>query len=641
MSSKMRSSSVGRRSPTNPVRISTFESKRSDTLKSKASTGAESSFIPRPRTKSCDRTSIRASSIKPTGKTPLRHGPTTPKTPHVNSAKHGALLTVGNSSRIHSALPTGPRSLSADRISSLGAKGPKKDTRPLTDKTYQAYMLNKIDTYFNANQLIHMLNSNGSIKPVTLKMFVEISAYLVKMLGIKSFLTNTNYVEELPKIAKKLHYPGVITKSWLKTANAMHSWPNVLRWICWLVEICEVREAAMENYNLDNLPFMGDERQADVYKNTFFSMIELYNAWNDLKLDEEAAMVEKFLQELADQHGVVEKDVTIAQCELEEKENILQTLEEKNQKIDEDVNHIQEILKSLQRDEEKQLSDIRAKEDYIKTIISDTEKINADCNVLNEQIRLQNICRDNLIVQIQQQPMSNTDKNKILEECKKIENYLQQFDEHLQDIKKEIYTMDITLASINHNLTKVVLVYNKEIFIHLSRDIGVDLQDLKMPETGMSHPQIMDVLHAKVGLMNDFKELMEKQIVEKEILIELKSNELEDFQKKLEILKEEWSDEIKEKKNLISKIKTDFKNEEAKLREQIKALHIDIKEIQDSMPSRKKIVQELEETTDKLDAVRRRSLYIEESAKLFFEKFYSILGEHRSGICNILSKLDK
>ncbi|XP_031825841.1 kinetochore protein Ndc80 [Nomia melanderi] len=646
----MHKNSMSRRSSTNPVRISTLDreeksltrndSRRPQTLKPKVSiSSAENSQIPRARlrTSSCDRTSTR-------GKTPLRHGTATPMTPGKSAGKHTAFSSIGNINRFHSALPVGRRSLSADRVSSLGAKGSKKDTRPLTDKTYQAYMLNKIDTYFNTNKLTLMLNSNGSIKPVTLKMFVEISAYLVKTVDIKSILTINNYVEELPKIAKKLHYPGVITKSWLKTANAMHSWPNVLRWICWLVEICEVREIAFENYNLDNLPFVGDERQANMYKKTFFSMLDFYNAWNDVKLEEEAAMVEKYLQELEDQHGVSEEELNIARSELEEEAAKFQAVEEEACKIDEEVECLHRKLMDLQNDEKKQLADIRAKEDYIKTIISDTEQKKADCNILCEQIRLQKVHHDELVSAIKQQPMSKTEKDKVLEECKKIQDYMQHFDEHLQDIEKEIFTMDINLASVNHNLTKVILTYNKEILMHLNGDMGIDLEELKMPETGILDPQIMEILQNKADLMNQFKELMQKQITEKEHTIELDSSQLEDLQEKMRILKDESSDvanEIKEKKSRINKIKTDFKNEEAKLKEQIKVLQNDIKELQNSIPDRQAITEELNETTDKLAAVQRRKAYIEESAKLFFDQFYEILGEHRSEIFNILLKLNK
>ncbi|XP_076281318.1 uncharacterized protein LOC143209501 [Lasioglossum baleicum] len=636
-------------SSTNPMRISTLarddkgmsrgDTRRTQTLKSKIVRSSSESFIPRVRQKSCDRASTRGSILKPSGKTPLSHGPSAPTTPSIHNGKQPVLLMSGPSN-----LPTGPRSSSADRISSLGGKGAKKDQKSFVDKVHQADMLHKIDSYFNVNQLTHMLNSNGSIKPITLKMFIEVSAYLVKMLDMKSVLTITNYVEELPKIAKKLHYPGVITKSWLKTANAMHSWPNVLRWICWLVETCEVKEIALQNYDLDHLPFVGDKREVNMHKYNLVSMIELYNAWNNEKLDEEEEMVAKYLEEFVHQHGVTEKDMSTVQFELDENENKLQAVEEKAQNIDEDINRSQNILAELKKDEENQQSDIKAKEDYIKTIVFDTKKINADSKILNDHIHLQTKCHEDLLSEIKQQPMSKAEKESILEKCKKIQGYMQQFDEHLQDIQKESFTIDMTLSSVTNDLTKLILTYNKEILMNFNKDMGVDIEELKMPEKGIFDSQSMDVLHAKATLMNDFKELIKKQIVDKERFIELSSNKKEDLQEKIKILEDESSDfanALKEKKDFINKMKTDIKNEEAKLKEHIKALQNEIKEIQDSVPDRQKVSEELEEAANKLDAVRRQKTYIEESAKLFFDKFYSILEEHRNELCNTLAKLNK
>ena len=218
-------------------------------------------------------------------------------------------------------------------------------------------MLARIDNFFALYHYSSMLNSNGSLKPITLKMFVEVTAHLMKMLNIKQTLTVINYIEELPKIGKKLHYPGIINKSWLKTANAMHSWPYVLGWISWLVEICEIRELAFQKFNLENLPFTGDQREAKINKNTFFSMLEFYNAWNDEKLDEEAAMVERYLQQFEEEQGVTEEILNNARSELDEEMDKLQVAEEDANKIDEEVKHLQEVLSSLQKEESKQLNE--------------------------------------------------------------------------------------------------------------------------------------------------------------------------------------------------------------------------------------------------------------------------------------------
>lgn len=500
-------------------------------------------------------------------------------------------------------------------------------------------MLSKIDNFFAMHGCSCMLNGNGSLKPVTLKMFVETSGYLVKLLDIKQILTITNYVEEVPKIALRLHYPGLINKSWLKTANAMHSWPNVLAWICWLVEICEVRQIASEKYKLENLPFMGNQREAEINKHAFFSMLNFYNAWNDEKLEDEAAMVEKYLQEIEQQQGVSDEALNNANAELEEAKIKLQAVDENANRVDEEVNRLQKLLLSLQEDEAKQLKDIAAKEEYIKLISLETDQMNTECDALREQIHLQKGERDKLLSIIKQQPMSRAERDKIVGKCSEIQNYIHQYNEHLEEIKKELYTMDIKLASTNNNLIKTILAYNKEIFMHLSHGIEFDIEELKMPET--LHPDSMVILEAKANLMNDLKELLKTQTVEKESSLEYKSFELETLQEKIKRLEDEIANEAMEKEKLVNKIKNDAKDEEAKLKGQIKSLQHDIKEIEELMPKDQELVEELKEAEDKLNAVSKKKAYIEESARMFFDKFYEILGEHRSELYNILKKYDE
>ncbi|KAG7188084.1 hypothetical protein KM043_015934 [Ampulex compressa] len=625
--------------------LSRSDQRRTQTLKPKASaSSADGSHIPRARARasSCDRASVRNSYLKSTGRTPLRQrAPTTPITPVGNKHMVGVHGT-GSSNRIHPALPLGHRSPSGDRGSVSNPKCPKKDIRPLTDKNYQALMLSKIDNYFFENEAISTLNSNGSLKPVTLKMFVEVSAFLVKSLGIKQIPTIANYMEELPKIAKKFHYPGTMTKSWLKTANAMYAWPNVLGWLCWLVEILESKKLALKAYHLDNLPFLEtEENHAEMNRHAFFSMLNIYNAWNDEKLDVEAELVAKYLKEMDAQQGITNDDLTTAHDELAKDIHRLQAIESNLDESNREVKHLEEVLSSLQEDESKQLSDIAASKEYIKEVETKTEHIDTECNAFCEQIRVLNIERDNLIAIIKQQPMSKAERDKILEKCTEIVNSMEQFDEHLKDLQKEVYSLDMKLTSVTNSLHKSVLAYNKEVLMHISDDVGVDLNEMKIPEEDVLKPHFMDVLNSKAIQTNNLMEFLRKQIAEQKASMDHYKNESDSYHDKIKVLQEEISDltdKLRKKKQSIDKIKTEVRDEETELREQIKNLQIDIDKIQDSVPDLEKIQAQLEEATDKLNAVERKKAFIEQNAKIFFDAFYKLLGEHRNELYTILTK---
>lgn len=570
------------------------------------------------------------------GRTPLRQ-PTTPITPAKISTKlniPNAVLTASSSR--HHVSGSMRRSPSGERASSVGTKGPRKDTRPLNDKTYQTVLLNKIDNFFYINQYSTMLNSNGSLKPITLKMFVEVSGFLLKYLDVKHDLTITNYVDELPKCAKKLHYPGVMTKSWLKTANAMHSWPSVLGWIGWLVETCQVKEIAFDKYQLETLPFIGTEQQAQSYKMEFHALLECYKAWNDEKHDEEAELLEQYLQNVLVQQGITDDDIAQAQKELKQEEIKLQMHEEESHKYDEKLEYLQQKLVSLRAKESQQLSNIKIMEDSIEKVSAETDQLNAERTTLKEQIRIGNIQYEELISTVKNQPMSKTEKENIVKKCTEIQNYIHQFDEHLKDYQKELYSLDIKFATFNTNLNKAILAYNKEVFMHIDNDVGVNFDELKLPEKGLLDPQIMDVMQEKATLIKTFKEILMKQCNETESLIRSDTAKLEKVQEEIKSLPDE--SKLKEEISHINKMKANAKKKKAKLTKHIEDLKNELKEMQDMMPDVQAVDFEIEEARDKLDAVMRRKIFLEQAAKQFFGDFYKIISEHRGELHNILTK---
>ncbi|XP_024878286.1 kinetochore protein NDC80 homolog [Temnothorax curvispinosus] len=649
----MQQNSVRRRSSSNPVRISMIEredksstgartdQRKTQTLKPKGISTGEVSHIPRARfrSSSSDRAGSlgRKSYLKVTGKTPLRQ-PTTPITPVKVATKHaipGTVLTA-SSSKLHSSLSIG-RSPSGDRASTIGAKGPRKDTRPLADKVYQMDLLKEIDKFFEINQCSTMLNSNGSLKPITLKMFVEVSSFLLKYFDVKHTLTMANYIDELPKCAKKLHYPGVMNKSWLKTANAMHSWPYVLGWIGWLVEAYKVRELALNRYQLETLPFIGTEQQAQSCSMEFQTLLECYRVWNDEeKAHEEVELLNQYLQNVLVQQGITDCDLAQAHKELEEEEVKLQMHEEESQELDKKIEYLQQKLASSRAKESKILNDIKSMEDCISKFSAETNQLNTEREVLNEQIQIGNKQYEELFSIVKNQPMSKIEKENIIKKCTEIQNYIHQFDEHLKDYQKESYSLDIKFASFNNNLNMAILAYNKEVFMLIDNDVGLNFDDVKLPEKELLKPEMMDIMEEKASLIRTFKETLMKQCNEIESLIQFETMKLEKLQEEIKSLPDE--NKLKEDISHINEMKAGAKKEKAKLIKQIEDLKNEIKAMEDMMPDLQAEDFEIEEAQDKLDAVIRRKMFLEQAAKRFFEEFYKTVGEHRKELYNIATK---
>lgn len=534
------------------------------------------------------------------------------------------------------------RSPSADRVSSVGTKGHRKDTRPLTDKTYQMTLLNKIENFLHLNQAATMLNNNGSLKPITLKMFVEVSNFLLKFCDIKQDLTMTNYVEELPKYAKKLHYPGVMTKSWLKTANAMHSWPYVLGWIGWLVETCQVKEIAFDEYQLETIPFMGTEQQAQHSKMELLTLLECYKAWNEEKHEEEAEIFERYLQNILVEQGITDEDIAQANKELDEEVSKSEALDEELQELDKEVQRLKTELLSLEAKEAKLLNDIKIKEDYIEKTSNETNNLNKECDALSEQIRLGNKRHKDLISIVNNQPMSKAEKESITKQCTEIQNFICLFEEHLKDYQKEIYTLDLELASITNNNNKAVLAYNKELFMCIDNTLvhsDLSFDKLKLPEKGLLNPLIKDVLTEKADFAQLYKELLKKQVTETDSAIHSSTMKLEKLQEDINNLPDEKK--LQEDESLIDKMKAEAKKEKEKLIRDIEILKNEIKEVENAMTDLQAIDCEIEEAEEKLEAVTKRKEFLEKNATEFFEKLYQIIGDHRDKLYDLLTKDQK
>lgn len=505
-------------------------------------------------------------------------------------------------------------------------------------------MLHTIDSYFAEIQQSSMLNQNGSLKPITLKIFVDVTACLLHALEVKHHLTIGNYMEEIPKIAKKLHYPATVTKSWLKTANTMHSWPHVLGWLSWLVDVCKAKDIAAEVFQIEKLPFVANDVEAETNRNIFLGMIQFYQLWNEEKLDKEAAMIEEYVDKINKQHGDLDQAIDDAKRDLEKEQISFRAVEQQSTDIDEEIAGLKGLLNALKNEELKEIDRMASMESESRRKIHEIEQLNVNINVLREQIDKDAVRHSELNHIVEKQPMSIEERDGIVKKCSEIQNYISQFDSHVKDIEKELYAMDIKFSHTNQRLVNAILAYNKDIIMHLGCDTGADLEELQLPETNMLSPDFPDLLKIKESAMMNLKENTRKQLSHNESVIESSANELESLKDKLRALREENKDHVakmKGQRQCIQQIQHRAKKEEAKLKEQMKCLQADIIEMQQSFPDLESLANELEEAKDKFEAVVRRADFVEKTAERFFEKFYHTLANHRNELAATFKKLSQ
>jgi SMC interacting uncharacterized protein involved in chromosome segregation len=551
-----------------------------------------------------------------------------------NLASKGYITPMASGSR--HIIPTSDgrnvRASSAERASNLVPKGTKKDSRPLTDKNYQNEMLNKIDNYFYSIGQSTILNNNGSLKPLTLKIFVEATNLLVKLLDMKLSLTAANYIEEIPKIAKKIHYPGLINKSWLKTANTMHSWPHAIGWICWLVELCEVKDVASEIFTLERLPMTGEtEEEKENRRKTFLLMINCYKAWNEEKPEDEENIIRQFFQEEAERRGINDKRFEEVRSELEAVETKFEKEQEKTNKINDEVNQLQEMLNNVKKDRMKQQEYITEQQKYIEKTLKDIEQLNKDAIMFTNDIKKLENTKEELSNIIKQQPMSVSERDEIVKVCTEQQAYITNFEAHVEEIKKEAYSLDIRLVSSNTNLVKTILAYNQGIFMQLS-DCNTNVDELLMPENGICEANFMSILEERQDLMEKFMQEKANELNKNMSLLESQNREIETLQAKRDTL----SEKMEKEKATEEKQKQELRNQENKKREEIKKLQSNISELNESIAKvsneLESVNQQLSESVEKKEALHKKNALLKESTKSFFTQMSNILDEHRSKI---------
>merc|ERR1719175_331675 len=126
------------------------------------------------------------------------------------------------------------------RGSQMGARV-LKDTRPLTDKSYQLEEIKKLLDFLRQNKYANTSLTSKHF-PLNTKEFVNIFNFLYSFLDprITNKIPSAKFEEEALKTLKSLNYPGNLTKSSFVAMGSMHTWPTVLGSLSYLCDIVQM-----------------------------------------------------------------------------------------------------------------------------------------------------------------------------------------------------------------------------------------------------------------------------------------------------------------------------------------------------------------------------------------------------------------
>lgn len=109
-----------------------------------------------------------------------------------------------------------------------------KDTRPLTNRTYQKQMIEDILEFLNETGYPHAISAKVLSAPTT-KEFLRVFEHLYSLVNA-DFQMDKKYEEEVPRILKSLGYPFTLSKSAMFAIGSLHTWPSILGALHWMVE---------------------------------------------------------------------------------------------------------------------------------------------------------------------------------------------------------------------------------------------------------------------------------------------------------------------------------------------------------------------------------------------------------------------
>ncbi|XP_014239674.1 kinetochore protein ndc80-like [Cimex lectularius] len=356
-------------------------------------------------------------------------------------------------------------STNSSRMSSMGGTKSKRDNRPLQDKEWQMMAKEKIEYFLSTvpegHNILMTLGVNGSIKPLSLRLFIELVNYLLQCLDSSISIDKQNYITELQFICKKMSYRGKVEKSWLISVNTPHSWMHALGLLHFLTTCVECI-----NQNPINLLFPSNFEGEDVgdfwnFKEMIPYLLESYNLllsnsphYEKLQqqLDEKIIRIhteDNILDKLkiveAEMYAIEEKYEEIAMQKHTLYDNVVQ-LEEEIPGIDVQIEHHKTNIETL-----------KARNSQVKENIEYKEK---RVEQLREELEMKKNEKSVILKMVKEQRISHTD----IENLKRIQSAVQQEIEvdrkYILDYEELLFNEDLKVAKLKTELEDNIRNYN-------------------------------------------------------------------------------------------------------------------------------------------------------------------------------------
>lgn len=442
------------------------------------------------------------------------------------------------------ATPGSSRSASGShsRISPSSALIERKTIQKLsTNKTWVAKQFEKVQNFIsNSNLFDETMVTTKSIKPPSIKVFVYIVTVLLNQLFATVEITMENYKEEIPRLLKTMNYPGTVTKSTLKTVNTMHSWPQVIGIIGWLVD----KVTIVERTTVDMSKMSKEEQHKNLGLDFFLARYDQFcNKQGDV--DE---INKQFFNNLAKTLGVdtntyyknkrdfeekCAKRNTL-QKEVEELEKKKKTLEKRHAKL---VNELTDI-QAMDADKEAGLdAELNYFPIQLEKLILKEKKITARVEKLQASIKVQ--------------PCTYNEKREMIDRIERMNNELnicKEKKECAQRIKEEF---ENRFVEEREKLQSRVIAWNRALMLICIQK--PHLKQLMLKETGFHREEFLQEILKVAKLKKNIENEVESKLKEIEIELNPLKIAIEALDYELKEVQRDINDVIKKRKQFSDK----------------------------------------------------------------------------------------
>ncbi|XP_077288321.1 uncharacterized protein LOC143912806 [Arctopsyche grandis] len=546
---------------------------------------------PRPKMESLHRPTIHARSRS--GGFSTRETPKSLLTPSI--ANHlitpmsdKSTMSASSVRRNHQRTPSNECPTTARKVlRSTITRNPTKEKRGETDLNWQKMKGQEILSKFRSDPDISSIlpSVSSPLRPITIKLFVDITNVLLSKLRDRNPLDVNDYVKRLPDIARELAYPGIVAQSWLKSVNAIHNYPYMLTFYSYLIDMIELKNSVEDKMSLEHL--YGEDGYFYILRHQYY--FHSWGAFQEPDFQDFDSIADEYISKLHEARGISDEQIQAMKANIEEREKIFNQLTE-------DVNKVHQKEKNMHTE----FMSVKNRSDRLKEMegeITDQIRVanekaiseeNSMKHIMNKMQDMQNQGKT-LQEQLACQKMSIKERDAIIKETNYMNECLHTQQDLLNEMEKTSFEMDIELATEQKLALKASIAVNKYL-VDVSLAAGKDLGNFAIRERDL--------------LMKDTPVIIEKTIDE------LKNMKL-DAETQLQKVRQEKISEASHKQHLKKEIEThtDYVNSLEKklleLQQQTKAVELAVCHIKNLRDNIHLKVKENEESR-----IKNETLYV-------------------------------